>query len=337
MRRLLAAAALGAFALVARRYLAVREDMARVPREFRSPLLPFVAGDTTAKSLPRARMVYGRFRTPSGRGVTVVERHVGPDAVPVTVTTPKDGAGPRPGVLYIHGGGMILGSPQAEAVGSGQAARELGAVVVSPDYRLAPEHPYPAAIDDAWAATVQLAAHGRQLGADPGRIVLVGDSSGGNLAASVALRARSRGGPAIAGQVLLYPVLAADRSAFASARAYAHGVPLGLAEMDWYTNAYLGGAPIGPDVAPLLNEDLEGLPPSLVVGAECDLLCDEGRAYAERMSSAGVFVRYELFRGTVHGFFALSGALDDAARVTALIAEYLQSLFGAEVDQIVPE
>lgn len=243
----------------------------------------------------------------------------------------------RPLLVYLHSGGWVVGGLIASDERCRRLAATTGALVASVDYRLAPEHPYPAAIDDAWAATVQLAAHGRQLGADPGRIVLVGDSSGGNLAASVALRARSRGGPAIAGQVLLYPVLAADRSAFASARAYAHGVPLGLAEMDWYTNAYLGGAPIGPDVAPLLNEDLEGLPPSLVVGAECDLLCDEGRAYAERMSSAGVFVRYELFRGTVHGFFALSGALDDAARVTTLIAEYLQSLFGAEVDQIVPE
>ena len=289
MRRLLAAAALGAFALVARRYLAVREDMARVPREFRSPLLPFVAGDTTAKSLPRARMVYGRFRTPSGRGVTVVERHVGPDAVPVTVTTPKDGAGPRPGVLYIHGGGMILGSPQAEAVGSGQAARELGAVVVSPDYRLAPEHPYPAALDDCMAALYWMRDNAGVLGIDPDRIAVTGSSAGGGLSAAVAQRAHDEG-ITLRAQVLVYPMLD-DRSALRD-----HGVRGRFmwtpASNTFGWTSYLGREPRESDApeyaAAARREDLSGLAPAWVGVGDLDLFYDESVDYARRLQAAGV-------------------------------------------------
>ena len=187
MRRLLAAVLLGGAAYTARRYLSVRDALTDIPRELRSPLLPFLATDTTAASLPRARAVYGRVRTPSGRGVTVTERRVGSTGV-------------------IHGGGMVLGSPHTEAIGSGRTSRELDAVVVSPDYRLAPEHRFPAALDDCMAALHWMREAADELGIDPGRIAVTGSSAGGGLSAAVAQRAYDEGVP-LRAQALVYPML----------------------------------------------------------------------------------------------------------------------------------
>ncbi len=304
MRRVLAVAALGAAALVGRRYLAVRHDLARVPRELRSPLLPFLASDTTARSLPRARMVYGRFRTPSGRGVTVTERRVGSTAVPVTVTTPKPNAGAaaRPGILYIHGGGMILGSPQAEAIGSGQAARELGAVVVSPDYRLAPEHRYPAALDDCMAALHWMREAAGELGIDPDRIAVTGSSAGGGLSAAVAQRAHDEG-ITLRAQVLVYPMLD-DRSALRD-----HGVRgrfMWTPESNRFGwTSYLGREPRESDApeyaAAARREDLSGLAPAWVGVGELDLFHDESVDYARRLQAAGVPCELVTVPGMYHG------------------------------------
>ncbi len=302
MRRLLAAAAVGAFALAARRYLAVRGDLARVPREFRSPLLPFLAADTTAGSLPRARMVYGRFRTLSGRGVAVTEARVGPAAVRVTVTTPKDGAGPRPGVLYIHGGGLILGSPQAEAIASGQAARQLGAVVASPDYRLAPEHPYPAALDDCMAALYWMRDNADRLGIDPDRIAVTGSSAGGGLSAAVAQRAHDEG-ITLRAQVLVYPMLD-DRSALRD-----HGVRGRFmwtpASNRFGWTSYLGREPRESDApeyaAAGRREDLSGLAPTWVGVGDLDLFYDESVDYARRLQAAGVPCELVTVPGMYHG------------------------------------
>ena len=287
MRRVLAVAALGAAAYVGRRYLAVRDDLARVPREFRSPLLPFLAIDTTAASLPRARRVFGSIPSPAGRGVTVVKHRVG--AVPVLVVTPKAERRRRPGVLYIHGGGMISGSAQAEAIGAGQLARELDAVVVSPDYRLAPEHPYPAALDDCMAALHWMRENAGTLGIDPDRIAVNGSSAGGGLSAAVAQRAYDEG-IALRAQVLVYPMLD-DRSALRD-----HGIRGRFlwtpASNKFGWTSYLGREPRESDApeyaAAARREDLSGLAPAWVGVGELDLFHDESVDYAQRLQAAGV-------------------------------------------------
>ncbi len=165
MKKLAAVAILGAAALAARRYLSMRDALAAVPADMRSPVLPFVSGTISRRMLPLYRL-QSRVRTPSGRGVTVTKRYVGDSAIPVLVTTPIEGRRPRPGVLWIHGGGYILGSPQMEAFGTGRLARDLGVVTVSPDYRLAPEHPFPAALDDCMATLRWMRANADELGID---------------------------------------------------------------------------------------------------------------------------------------------------------------------------
>lgn len=302
MRRLLAAAALGAAALAGRRYLAVRDDLARVAPELRSPLLPFLTTDTTARSLPRARMIFGRFRTPAGRGVTVIERRVGSTAVPVTVTTPTTGAGPCPGVLYIHGGGMIMGSPQTEAIATGQVARDLGAVVVSPDYRLAPEHPYPAALDDCMAALHWMREAAGELGIDPDRIAVNGSSAGGGLSAAVAQRAHDEG-IALRAQVLVYPMLD-DRTTLRD-----HGVRGRFmwtpASNRFGWASYLGREPRESDApeyaAAARREDLSGLAPAWVGVGDLDVLYDESVDYARRLQAAGVPCELVTVPGMYHG------------------------------------
>ena len=173
MKKVAAVAILGGAALAARRYLSMRDALAAVPADMRSPVLPFVSGTISRRMLPLYRL-QSRVRTASGRGVTVAKRYVGDSAIPVLVTTPIEGRRPRPGVLWIHGGGYILGSPQMEAFGTGRLARDLGVVTVSPDYRLAPEHSFPAALDDCMATLRWMRANADGLGIDPDRIAVMG-------------------------------------------------------------------------------------------------------------------------------------------------------------------
>ena len=183
-----ALAGLGASVFVARRYLATRDAMADVDPKLRSPLLPLLPGSTNARTLPLIRRVF-RLSLKHGAGVTVTERRVAGDPViRVLVTTPAEHKAPRPAVLWIHSGGMILGSPQFEAPFSGRLARELGAVVVSPDYRLAPENPFPAGLDDCMAALRWMLACADEFGIDSQRIAVAGGSAGGGLSAAVAQR-----------------------------------------------------------------------------------------------------------------------------------------------------
>ena len=187
--------------------------MADVAPDLRSPLLPFVPATKRSWLFPLFR-ISSRIRTPSGRDVTVTQRRVGEPAVRVMITTPTESQPRRPGVLWIHGGGYVLGSPQLEASGIGQLARDLDVIVVSPDYRLAPEHPFPAALDDCMATLGWMRANADELGIDPDRIAVVGASAGGGLAAAVAQRCHDEGIP-LRAQVLVYPMLD-DRTALRS-------------------------------------------------------------------------------------------------------------------------
>lgn len=179
-RGLVAGAAVAAAALTARRYIAMRDAMAEVAPELRSPLLVMLSPPSSIRMLAMSRF-NARLRTPSGRGVTVAEHRSGDPAVRIVVTTPATGDRLRPAVLWIHSGGFVVGSPQFEAFLTGQIAREVGAVVVSPDYRLAPEHPFPAALDDCMSALSWMRAHADAIGVDPNRIAVGGASAGGGL------------------------------------------------------------------------------------------------------------------------------------------------------------
>jgi acetyl esterase len=234
--------------------------------------------------------------------------------IPVRVYTPK-GSAPFPMLVYFHGGGWVLGSLETHDGICRSLADGAGCVVVSVDYRLAPEHRYPAAADDCYAATQWAAAHAAELGADAKRIAIGGDSAGGNLTAVVAQMARDRGGPALVFQLLIYPVTDATSLETASYRDNATGYLLTTDDMHWFWDHYLGeGRPRAaePYASPLKAATLNGLPPALVITAEFDPLRDEGEAYAAALDAAGTPARLTRYHGMIHGFFGMGMLLEQA-------------------------
>jgi acetyl esterase len=239
--------------------------------------------------------------------------------LPVRVYTPE-GSRPFPIVVFFHGGGWVVGTLDTYDPLCRALAAVTPAVVVSVDYRLAPEHRWPAAVEDAYAATEWASRNAAALGGAQHRLAVAGDSAGGNLAAVVALGARDRGGPAIAFQLLVYPVLDVAGGT-ASWQEYADGYHLTADGMRWYWDHYLGGADgAAPDASPLRAAFVGGLPPALVIGAEYDILRDEGEAYAARLAEAGVDATASRHAGVVHGFVrwrAVTGAAEDALQEAA--------------------
>jgi acetyl esterase len=249
--------------------------------------------------------------------------------IPVRIYRPE-GRAPFPALVYFHGGGWVIGSLETHDGSCRELANRAGCVVVSVDYRLAPEHRYPAAAEDCFAATKWVAAHAAELGVDAKRIAIGGDSAGGNLAAVVALMARERRGPALRFQLLVYPVTDADFSR-PSYRENAEGYLLSTKAMEWFWGHYVADAAqrAEPFASPLRAKDLAGLPPAFVLTAEFDPLRDEGDAYAERLRQAGVPTRWKRYDGAIHGFFAMGllaqvgrDAVDDA--VAALREAFAQ-------------
>jgi acetyl esterase/lipase len=237
-------------------------------------------------------------------GVTIEDRHVpGRDGDPdvlVRVYAPDEPSGA--GLLYVHGGGFVLGSIDSEHAGGVRIAQQVGAVVVSVDYRLAPEHPFPAGIEDCYAALRWFHGEADRLGVDPARIGVCGQSAGGGLAAGLALMARDRGGPALCFQYLGIPELD-DRLATASMTAFVD-TPLWnrpSAEVSW--RCYLGDDPgeVSPYAAPGRATDLSGLPPAYISTMEFDPLRDEGILYAMGLLAAGVSCELHSFPRTFHG------------------------------------
>ncbi|MDQ6941527.1 MAG: alpha/beta hydrolase, partial [Candidatus Eremiobacteraeota bacterium] len=246
-------------------------------------------------------------------GLDVDDRTIpGPEGAPdvtVRVYVPRAPASPAiPAILYIHGGGFFVGSIDTEHMGSAGLARELGVVVVSVEYRLAPEFPEPAPFEDAYAALEWLAAHAAEIGAESERIAIGGDSAGGGLAASVALHARDNDGPAIAHQLLVYPAVA-EIEGTDSYRVYGEGHFLTAERIAFYWKCYVPR----PELAELTTvcaacaESLRGLPPATIVLAECDPLYDIGVAYAERLRADGVPVELRVYDGQIHAFFSFIG------------------------------
>jgi acetyl esterase len=214
---------------------------------------------------------------------------------------------PRPLLVYFHGGGWCVGSLETHDGSCRFLAAHSGAAVLSVDYRLAPEHPFPAAADDALAAFRWAAGSAEELGADPRRIAVIGDSAGGNLAASVSLMSRDAGGPLPAMQVLIYPVTDAVGGQ-RSRDLFARGFLLTKADKDWFERHYLPDptASADPRVSVLRADDLAGLPPAYVTTAGFDPLRDEGEAYAERLRAAGVRTALRRHPGLIHGFANLT-------------------------------
>ena len=225
------------------------------------------------------------------------------DGVPVRVYRPV-GNGPFPVVMMFHGGGWVLGDLDTADSQSREVCSGAGVVVVSVDYRLAPEHRCPAAAEDCYKATVWAARHAAEFDGDTSRLAVVGDSAGGNLAAVVAQMARERGGPNIVFQLLVYPVTD-GRMDTASFRENAEGYLLTAESMRWFWNHYAPSEAerLDPRASPLLAADLSNLPPALVLTAQYDPLRDEGEAYADALAAAGTPAEKVRYDGLIHGFF----------------------------------
>ncbi len=232
-----------------------------------------------------------------------------------------------PVLLYLHGGGFTIGDLETHGSLCRQLALRSGAAVLALDYRLAPEHRFPAAVDDAWAALAWLHEHAASLGLDGSRLAVGGDSAGGTLAATTAFFARDRGLP-LKGQLLITPGTASQPGT-PSHKLFANGFLLDAASIEWFFGHYLDRAQRHDwRFAPLEAEDHSGLAPACLVLAECDPLVDEGIAYADTLRAAGVPVQLELYRGVTHDFIKMGRQIPEA--LTALdacataIREYLQ-------------
>jgi len=266
--------------------------------------------DEPAPALPRIEDV--RIPGPAG-------------GIPARVYAPRAGGAPLPAVVYFHGGGWVQGDLETHHGLCARLAKHADVLVVAIDYRLAPEHKFPAAVDDCLAAYRWVRDRGRDVGADPARVAVAGDSAGGNLSAVVSQLAAAGGTPVPTCQVLIYPAVdfALD-SASHREMADAHVIPRD--RVLWYGEQYLRTEADKADVraSPLRARSLAGQPPALVVTAGFDPLRDEGHAYAERLADAGVDVVYREYPGQIHAFVSLTKAIPQGLACTLEIAEYLR-------------
>jgi acetyl esterase len=250
-------------------------------------------------------------------------------AIPARIYTPKqlrktDGLAPC--LVFYHGGGWVIGDLDSHDVVCRKLAHEGELIVISIDYRLAPEHKFPAAVDDAVTAVKWVAANAKQLGIDAARLMVGGDSAGGNLAAVVALAARDGDGPKLAGQVLIYPATDFGWS-HPSHREPETSILLTHSVIRWFGNHYLGDADINDwRASPARAKTLAGLPPAYLLTAGGDPLRDEGDEYAKRLKEAGVPVAYKHFPGQFHGFFTMGKLLPQANVAASDIATWLKAL-----------
>ena len=235
---------------------------------------------------------------------------------------------PLPCLAYFHGGGWVCGDLDTHDAVCRGIANHARCAVISVDYRLGPEHRFPAAVEDARAALAWIARNAAALDVDPARLAVGGDSAGGNLAAVAALEARDAGGPELALQILVYPVTDLGMGSASYAR-LAEGYGLTRADMGWYRDRYLRDAGDAADwrASPLRARDVSGLPPAYVVTAGFDPLHDEGEAYAQRLADAGVPVTYECFEGQIHGFLLMGGVMAAANHAVYRIGQAIRSRF----------
>ncbi len=250
--------------------------------------------------------------------------------IPVRIYWPRAAEGATaPGVVFFHGGGWVICDLDTHDGQCRALANGVDAVVVSVDYRLAPEAKFPGPAEDCFAATKWVAEHAAELGIDATRLAVAGDSAGGNLTAAVTLMARDEGGPALAYQLMIYPVTdsSASRGDYPSKIDNATGYFLTTDAMEWYRTQYLRDDADGdhPYCSPIFASSLAGLPPAFVVTAEYDPLRDEGEEYARRLVAAGVPVETYRALGMFHGFFGMDALLDGAKQAQALAFDSMRA------------
>ncbi len=248
------------------------------------------------------------------------------EGIPIRIYRPKESSEPLPVIVYFHGGGWVIGSLNTHDETCRSMANAIGVVVVSVDYRLAPEHPFPAAPQDCYAATCWVAENAQELGIDPSRLVVAGDSAGGNLAAVVAQIAREEKKPEIIFQALIYPAVDIDLDRWPSYEENANAPILTTTSMKWFLQHYVGTTLLTNDplAAPIRAKDFSGLPPCYIATAEFDPLRDEGMAYANVLAEAGVTVEAKCFDGLVHGFSSLAPDLEIAEKARDEIFEAIK-------------
>ena len=278
-----------------------------------------------------ARAAYGAMQAPAPELTLakVEDRTIdGPEGpLGVRIYTPE-GPGPFPLHVHYHGGGWVIGDLDTHDRDCRTLAREAGCVVVAVDYRLAPEHPFPAAPEDCYAATCWAADHAASLGARPGPITVGGDSAGGNLAAVVSLMAKARGGPDIALQLLIYPVTDHDFT-LPSYRENGEGYLLSTETMAWFWDLYCPESQRDDwRASPSKAESLAGLPEAVIITAQYDPLRDEGHAYGDALQAAGVPVTVQCFEGMIHSFFSLAHMIPGAAGAVTLAVDALRRAHG---------
>ncbi len=248
--------------------------------------------------------------------------------IPVRIYQPAEMPAAKPVIVYFHGGGWVLGDLDSHDNLCRSLAVKTNAIVVAVDYRLAPENRFPAAVDDAYAAVLWVAANSRVLGADPAKMVVAGDSAGGNLAAVVAQLSRDLGGPRLRAQVLLYPAVDLSRLDRQSTTDFASGLFLTRERMRWFIDLYVPdkAARFSPKVSPLLAASYQGVAPAIVVTAKFDPLRDEGEEYADALRNAGVPVHLRRFEGMIHGFMSMDRWFPEAGEATNWVSEQLIDL-----------
>jgi len=223
-----------------------------------------------------------------------------------------------PALIYFHGGGYVIGSLDSHDRLCRALANASGCAVIAVDYRLAPEHKYPAAVDDAYAATCYIAEHAAEFNIDPNRIAVGGDSAGGSLATVVCLLSRDRSGPRLQYQLLIYPWVD-FYGQNPSMQQYAKDHFLTRAGLDWFTENYLPNRESGlePSASPMCATNVQGLPRAMIITAECDPLRDQGEAYARKLEGAGIPVQLKRYNGMIHPFLNLAGVIDAAKSAIA--------------------
>ncbi|MBC8873647.1 MAG: alpha/beta hydrolase [Planctomycetes bacterium] len=279
-------------------------------------------------------MVASRFLGPAEEVHSVEDREVpGPNGtIPIRLYRPSERT-PLPAAVFFHGGCWVMGSIRTHDGYCRAVANRTGAIVVSVDYRLAPEHKYPAAAEDAFAATSWVSEQAATIGVDPGRIAVMGDSAGGNLAAVVALMARDRDGPPLAFQLLVYPITEFNFDT-PSYRENGTGFHLTREIMVWCWNHYLSNEleAYQPYASPSRADDLGNLPPAWILTAEYDPLRDEGETYARKLQDAGVPVTLKRYEGMIHGFTRRTDLLDKAREALDDVSTALREAFGTPAD-----
>lgn len=252
----------------------------------------------------------------------------GERAIPVRIYSPP-GTGPFPILVYIHGGGWVVCNLDTHDEVCRSMCHRAECVVVSIDYCLSPEYPFPSAVEEVYRTMCWIADRAHELDGDGARIAIGGDSAGGNLSTVTALLARDRGGPQLAFQLLIYPVTDLHAMETESYRSFADGYYLTRAEMEWFRGHYLASPEDAksPLASPLLAEDLSGLPSAFVLTAEYDPLRDEGEDYAKRLHKAGVDVQCVRYNGMIHAFWSMAGVFEQTQQAHQEAAAVLREVF----------